>query len=264
MNTLSHNFNRGINPKSLRPALRRLRLAATGIATLALGWTVPALADCVDTRKATAGEMEFHSRAMAALVAALPPAPVGAKLQNKDSLTTLGQQCQGPIGDFNLEASRFYEHNYRKSIVSVAINVRQMPVSAAVLSGAYGAASPSRSAGLKVNNVVWKVDGSDSPLRQALADAIDRTRLQSLVGKPLPTVAESQALAAQAVPATVAGTATAVHATPAPSVPATQTATQPAAADPSAPASPPSQAGAAEPIKDAVDTVNKLRGLFGR
>ena len=105
---------------------------------------------------------------------------------------------------------------------------------------------------MKVNNVVWIIDGSDSPLHQALADAIDRPRLQALVGKPLPTVEESQALAAQAVPATVA------------EVPAASPATQ--AMDPpdssaSAVQVAPSATGS---IDGAVDTGNKLRGLFGR
>ena len=236
-----------------RPRRAPHRLAA-GLAALALSWPVLLLADCVDTRKPTAGEADFHSRAIAALVAALPPVPVGGKLQNKDSVPTLGQQCAGTTGDFNLQASRFYELNYRKSIVSVAMNVAQLPAATA-LSAAYGAASPKRSAGLKVNNVVWTVSGSDSPLRQTLVDSMDRSRLQAMVGKPLPSVAESQALAAQAVPASVAGAAPAAAA-PAPSSPATHSTE-------AAPA-PAGQAGASEPMKDAVDTVNKLRGLFGR
>lgn len=251
MNTLSRALNTGINAKPPRFAPHRL---AVGIAALVLGWPLAAQADCVDTRKATAGEVEFFNRAIAALVAALPPVPVGGKLQNKDSVPTLGQQCQGTTGDFSLEASRFYELNYRKSIVSVAINATRLPAADTGLSAAYGSASPKRSAGLKVNNVVWTVSGSDSPLRKALVDAIDRTRLEAMVGKPLPSVAESRALAAQAVPATVAGAASA------PNSPATQTAAQPA--NPSAPAAS-GQAGA-EPMKDAAETVNKLRGLFGR
>jgi hypothetical protein len=225
------------------------------IAVLSLGWPALVLADCVDTRKATAAEVEFHGRAMAALVAALPPVPVGGKLQNQDSVTTLGQQCKGVTGDFNLEATRFYELNFRKSIVSVAINARQLRADAAGLSESYGSASPNRSAALKVNNVVWTVSGSDSPLRQALVDAMDRTRLQGLVGKPLPSVAESQALASQAVPATVAGSAVGA---PASNVSTVQTAPQPAAAPLAAPTAAP------EPLKEAVDAVNKLRGLFGR
>ncbi len=248
--------------RDLRPCIdaKGFRSITMGLAAgvLALVCSLPALADCVDTRKPTAGEAEFHSRAMAALVAALPPVPVGGQLQNKDSVTSLGQQCQGATGDFNLEATRFYELNYRKAIVSVSINATRLPATD-TLSAAYGAASPKRSAGLKVNNVVWRISGSDSPLRHALVGAIDRARLESMVGKPLPTVAESRALADQAVPASIAQPAAAA---PASSAPASQTAGQSAPANPSPPASS-GQAGASEPVKDAVDTVNKLRGLFG-
>ena len=251
MNTLSHDSSMCIKAKAPRFARHRL---SVGIAVLVLGCPLVVLADCVDTRKATAAETEFFNRGIAAVLAALPPVPAGGKLQNKDSVPTLGEQCQGTTGDFSLEASRFYEHNWRKSIVSVAINATRLPAGDPGLSAAYGPASPKRSAGLKVNNVVWTVSGSDSPLRQALVDAIDRARLEAMVGKPLPSVAESQALAAQAVPATVAGAA------PAANAPAAQTTTQP---NPSAPA-PAGQAGASDLTKDAVDTMNKLRGLFGR
>ena len=251
-------------------ASRRL---AAGLAVLALCWPLVASADCVDTRKPTAAELEFFRRGQAAVLAALPPLPVGAVLQYKDSEPSIGMPCAGgAIGDFSMEATRAYELNFRKSIVSVRINVRQLPRADPVLVGAYGQASPKRSAGLRVTNVVWEVSGSDSPLRQALADAIDRTRLEALVGNPLPSVAESQALAAQAVPATVA--AAPARAAPAPNVPppqtattqaaTTQAATQPAAApNPAVPAAPGTQP-AAMPINEVVDTVNRLRGLFGR
>ncbi len=73
MNT-SHGVIMELNAKPLCSAHHRL---AAGIAVLALGWPVLASADCVDMRKPTAGEMEFHSRAIATLVAALPPVPVG-------------------------------------------------------------------------------------------------------------------------------------------------------------------------------------------
>jgi hypothetical protein len=226
---------------------------------LTLGWPALALADCVDTRKATAGEIEFHRRALATLLAALPPAPVGGSLQYKDSVPTLGQQC-GPVGDFTVQASRAYQHNYRKAIVSMAINAQRLPA-ATNLSESYGAPSPGRSAGLKVNNVTWTVDGSDSPLRKTLSEAIDRERLRGLVGKPLPSVAESEALAAQAVPATVSGAAPAPAPVPG-AAPATQASTQPPGAQPSM--QPAAQTAGPEPIKDAADAVNKLRGLFGR
>ena len=243
-------------PGHCAPCCIALRVAAAGIAVLALGSPLPVLADCVDTRKPTAAEVEFHGRAMAALVAALPPLPVDAKLRNSDSLTSLGQQCQGKTGDFTLQASRNYEHNSRLAIVSIEINATRMPVPGNDPSGAYGTASPGRSAGLKVNNVVWRVSGSDSPLRKTLAEAMDTARLQAWVGKPLPSVAESRALAAQAVPATVAGSTGAAQVANVP-------ATQPAAANPSAPTAP-AQTGTSDSVKDTVDAVNKLRGLFGR
>jgi hypothetical protein len=254
MNTFL-DLSMGLKAWPLRSAPRR---AIAGIAVLALAWPVLALADCVDTRKPTAAETDFHSRAMAAIIAALPPVPVGGKLQNKDSVPTLGQQCVGVTGDFNLEASRFYELNDRKSIVTVLINVARLPAPDA-LAGAYGSASPKRSAGLTVNNVVWRVSGSDSPLRQALVDGIDRSRLEGMVGKPLPTVAASQAIAAQAVPATVAGP---VAAPAASTTSTTSTATQPAA--PATPSAPAASGQVSDPVKDAADTVNRLRGLFGR
>jgi hypothetical protein len=252
MTHLSRDLNIGIGTKLLQFSLRRL---AAGMTVLVLGWPLAAVADCVDTRKATAAETEFFNRGIAALVAALPPVPAGGKLQNKDSVPSLGQQCQGTTGDFNLEASRFYEHNYRKTIVTMQMNAIRLPTTEAGLSAAYGPASPKRSAGLKVTNVVWTVSGSDSPLRKALVDAIDRARLEAMVGKPLPSVATSQALAAQAVPATVAG----VTAAPSPGSPAAQ----PAASNPSAPAAS-GQASTSDSVKDAADTVNKIRGLFGR
>lgn len=254
MNT-SPEPTRGPNAKPLCAAPHRL---AVGIAVLALGWPVLASADCVDTRKATAAEADFHSRAAAALMAALPPVPSGGKLQQSDTVPTLGPQCKGVTGDFRLEATRWYELNWRKSIVTVAINVPRLPATDNVLSAAYGTASPNGNAALKVNNVVWSVSGSDSPLRQALVDSMDRTRLEGWVGKPLPSVAESKALAAQAVPATVAGTAAAPNAPTAPA--ATQAEARTSAAAPTLPG----QAAGPEPVKDAVDSINKLRGLFGR
>jgi hypothetical protein len=238
----------------------RLTMRAAGIAVLALALPLPALADCVDTRKATAAEREFHSRAIAALIASLPPVPVGGKLQNPDRVPTLGDnQCVGATGDFSVQASRYYELNHRLAIVEVEMNRIELPAAGALVS-TYGSASPKRSAGLKVTNVMWRVSGSDSPLRQALVDGIDRARLEGMVGKPLPSVAESQALAARAVPATVAATSSSPAAA---ASSASGTTAQPtASASSSAPA--PAQAGASDTVKDAADTINKLRGLFGR
>ena len=143
-------------------------------------------------------------------------------------------------------------------------------------SGAYGAASPAKSAGLKVHNVGFSVGGSDGPLRQALAAAVDRTRLQALVGRPLPNEAQSEAYAAMATPVVVPGLPGAVSTTAAPTVePTSAKAATPASAQTTAaerpgtaaaPAATPKPAAtpAAEPVKKAADAVNTLRGLFGR
>jgi hypothetical protein len=236
--------------------IRTRNLYVAGTAVLALGWPVPALADCVDTRKPTAAEIDFHSRGIAALAAALPPLPVGATLHRKDGFSTIGSnQCVGKTGDFSLDASREYQHNGRWATMYVSMNVARVPVLGTGPSGVYGAESPGRSAGLKVHNVVWYMSGSDSPLRKTLAEAMDRERLQGLVGKPLPSVAQSQALAAQAVPATVPAVSIVAPATAAGST--TTPAAQPVAAPAGQPAAP-------DPMRDTLDTVNRLRGLFGR
>lgn len=248
------------NPPSSVPWRTRRPFVAVG-AALVLAWPVAALADCPDTRKATAAEIDFHARATAALLAALPPVPAGGSLQNDDRVTTLGQQCKGTSGDFTVEVSRWYQHNHRLAIVSVSMNVPRLPGPDTVPFAAYGSASPARSAGLQVHNVVWKVSGSDSPLRKGLADAIDRERLQAMLGKPLPSVAESRAFAAQAAPVTI-GTVPA----PAPAAPTANAPAQQPAAQAAVPATQPVAPNAAvpDPVGGAVDAVNKLRGLFGR
>ena len=65
-----------MNIKSLLCPPRRL---AVGIAALALCWPLIAAADCT-ARKPKAAEIEFNTRALAALVAALPPAPAGVQM----------------------------------------------------------------------------------------------------------------------------------------------------------------------------------------
>ena len=89
-----------------------LRLAAA----LALCAPLLALADCIDgVREPTAAEVEFHRRAIAVLVAALPPAPAGAVIdgtpQDKRS-PTIGVLCKGPdghkLGALDLNVSQNY------------------------------------------------------------------------------------------------------------------------------------------------------------
>ena len=163
--------------------------------------------------------------------------------------------------------------------VVVGMNLQRLPTAnERAVVGVHGAASPGKSVGLKVHNVAWSAVGADGPLRQTLAAAMGSARLQALVGQPLPSEAESGAVAAKATPTPVpdlpasalAGmsgtsastasvtasptTTTAAAATTAPAVPAV----------PAVPAMPPTQPAAAEPVKKAAEAVNLLRGLLGR
>ena len=154
--------------------------------------------------------------------------------------------------------------------IVVGMNLQRLPMANdRTVAGSHGVASPGKSVGLKVHNVAWSAVGADGPLRQSLAAAMDRTQLQALVGKPLPSESESEAVAAKATPTVVpdlpasalaaatAPTATTTTATAAPAAPATPA---------TAPATPPAQAPApaAEPVKKAAEAVNLLRGLLGR
>ena len=78
--------------------------------------------------------------------------------------------------------------------VILAINAKQLPAAAENLA-AFGAASPKGNAGLKVTNAMVMVDGPAGRPRQMIFDAIDKSALQSLVGKPLPPVSQSEAQA---------------------------------------------------------------------
>ena len=364
-----------MNIKSLPCPPRRL---AVGIAALALCWPLIAAADCT-TRKPKAVEIDFNTRAMAALVAALPPAPAGVQMSEgkpydfKTVPDVYEVLCDfSKEGDFSVSTRRNYlrkhteaerkywdiqyealqtqagalrklppekvaqeqalrqqsnaqwqatrdaekagdkpaaqardaqyralrnqadaiqiaheasvkpqldELNRRRTGINladqrveivIAMNLQRLPTATdRSVVGSQGAASPGKSAGLRVNNVAWSVGGTDGSLRQALAGAIDRARLQALVGKPLPGAAESEAFAARAVPVSVADLPAAVPGTAA--APAAQ-AEVTAAAAPAAPAAPQSpNALPASPVnssadtaRKAVDAVNQLRGMFGR
>lgn len=238
-----------------------------------------AYADCVDTVPLSAQERDFYMRANAVLKSFLRPAPSVERIRSDDSVTDPAQlsSCKGDkkVGDFTPEVSRKYiwpdpKGNAADTVITltIAINVRSFDNRAGnYAGGAYGSPSPGRSAGLKVINVEWKltdagrgVQSQRDALRTSLAAVIDRQRIEGLVGRPLPSMAESDVMAKKAGPTQLV--------TPAPSAPAAvaMPASGAAAALPSpagtgaAPSTPPPT----DAVKDAVDTVQKLRGLFGR
>lgn len=183
-------------------------------------------------------------------------------VQHRDSVKPETTALDKQRTDIDLVAQRVQ--------VQTAMNLPRLPPAGSDESrGAYGVASPAKSAGLKVHNIVWAVEGTEGPLRQALAAAIDRARLQSLVGRPLPSEAESEALALQTAPVSVAAAAVGgantpmSGADPTPATTAAATPAPPSGATTTAPAAG-NEAAAIEPLKKAANAVDKLRGLLGR
>ena len=168
--------------------------------------------------------------------------------------------------------------------INLGMNRRTLPQpDERTLAATSGAASPGRSAGLKVTNVALAVTGPAGMPRQALFDAVDRSRLQALVGKPLPTVADSEALAAAAAasrrrPPSAVRRATRMQPQRSPPAPRRLRRTgrrrrkrPPRRRRPRMRLRPPPPAlpnpvrkTAALSAQDAANAVNKLKGLFGR
>jgi hypothetical protein len=258
-------------------------LLCTACLTATTAW-----ADCVDTVRLSAQERDFYLRANAVLKSLLRPAPQADKLRANDSVTDPGdiQTCKDDkkLGDFTVGVSRKYiwpdpKGNMADSVVTLnlAINATKFDSSGTQYQGAFGSPSTNRSAGLKVHNVVWSLTGSSfgiaaqtETLRASLAEGLERDRMEKLVGRPLPSVAESDALAKKAAPTTLLSSSAApTAATAAPIAPNRTTAPGPSAAPAAvaaAPAAPsePAAAPAPDPIKEVTDSIQKLRGLFGR
>lgn len=259
-----------------QPVLKKFLLCA------ALVFTASAQADCVDTVGLTPQEKDFYQRANAALKSLLRPPPVADKLWSSDSAVDPGQievcKSDKKPGNFSVSVSRKYvwpdpKGNMADSVVTlnVAMNVEKFESIDPNYSGTFGSPSPARSAGLKVQNVVWSLTGSGygiaaqtETLRASLAEGLERDRMERLVGKPLPSVAESEALAKKAAPSKMLAAAASA---PAANTQASNTAPPVAAPSPSpSPASPetPSAASAVDMVKGLGDSLQKLRGLLGQ
>ncbi len=237
-------------------------------------------ADCVDTVPLSAPERDFMLRANAALKTLLPSAPSAEGLRASDADTNPDQfnVCKGEKkqGDFTVRVSRKFiwpdpKKHSADTVVTVnfAMNVKNFAAPAGNYSGAYGSPSPTLSAGLKVNNVEWKVDAASygvreqiEQLRGSLAAAIERDRLAALVGKPLPSVAASAAMKKTGPTPLIATSATATASAPA--VPGAAPAAATPASDNTGTALPGPAPSTTDTLKEAADTVQKLRGLFGR
>jgi hypothetical protein len=245
-------------------------------------YTAGVHADCVDTVGLTAAERDFHNRATAALKSFLRPAPAGENIRVSDSVPDAQgiQACKGEKkpGDFTVQVLRKYiwpdpKKNSADTAVTLelSINTSSFGKSLGDYSGAYGSPSPGRSVGLQVHNVEWKVSAASygvkaqqDSLVASIAAVVDRERLQAMVGRPLPSVAASDAIAKKVPPTQLVAAA--------PSAPAAAVSTgSPAAVAPAVTSERASTTGAAPPaaasndsVRDAADAVQRLRGLFGR
>lgn len=236
-------------------------------------------ADCVDTVPLSAPERDFILRANAALKTLLPAAPSAQGLRASDSETSTDYEvCKGEKkqGNFTVGVSRKFiwpdpkKHGADAVVtVSFAMNVKDFAPAAGNYSGAYGSPSPTLSAGLKVNNVEWKVDAASygvreqvEQLRASVAAAIERDRLAALVGKPLPSVAASAAMKKPGPTPLIAAAAGATG--PAPTAAGGPAPSATPVSERSGTALPAPAPTAPDTFKDAADSVQKLRGLFGR
>ena len=237
-----------------------------------------ARADCVDTVGLTPQEKDFYQRANAVLKSLLRPPPAADKLWSADSMSDPNniEVCKSDKkpGNFTVVVSRKYvwpdpKGNMADAVVTLrlAINADKFDASDAKYSGAYGSPSPTRSAGLKVQNVVWALDGSSygiaaqiETLRASLAEGLERDRMEKLLGRPLPSVAESEALAKKAAPTKMLASEPAAPVAPAAAANTQVASPSPVVAAPEAPA----PASPADMVKSLGDSFQKLRGLLGQ
>jgi len=218
----------------------------------------PAFADCVGGgRRSTPEEQAYAKKLTAALNAALPAAPAPMALESEPQVivqTACKDMAVGEVGAM-ISANYVASPNYNDRVkLTLRVNY-PFPGTKDLVLGSL----PKKPARFKVHNVVINVDGYKAQYMAAVEQALDRARLQALIDAPLPdepppvawvvgkpgqASPKADAAATSAAPATSAGsTATS----------ADQRGAAPAQPDP------------ARAVADkTMDTVNKLRGLFGR
>lgn len=173
------------------------------------------------------------------------------------------------VGALRAKADALQTHP-QELVVQLRVNAARLDVAGDTRRAQWRTHGEPHAGGLVVRNVTVVVGGPEGAARQRLWDALDHTRIQALVGAPLPSVAESSARAAAQPAAAIAAPVTAPSPSPSPA-PVARTAPAP---EPATAASAPAQtavrkdeprpADAPAVARDAVNTVNKLKGLLGR
>ncbi len=212
--------------------MKRLLLSAALSVVLAPAAT---WADCVDgSRDVTPQETEFGRKLGESLKAAMPAAPAPLALERVPEVSVQGSPCKGtPVGEVGARSTANYASSLHYSDrVTVTLRANHpWPDAGDIVIGSM----PKKAPPFKVSNLVVKVDGHNAQYVESVKQALDRKRLQALIDQPLPD-------------------------TPAP--PAwTVSAAGPGAGGGTTPG------GGSSPTditQQAQDTVNKLRGLFGR
>lgn len=219
-----------------------------------------ALADCVDgSRDRTPREQAFADKLAASLRAALPAAPAPLSMPREPQVTVQGPCRDTPVGKLVARVSADYTASLHYSD-RVTVTLRANDAYPGADDLVFGTL-PKKPAPFKLHNLVVKVDGHKPKYVEAVKQALDRDRLQRLIDAPLPEAPPPAAWAVGAPAAAKAGTAPAASASASPA--STTTPSKPAAASlgESAPPAPDPTRAVADKAKD---TVNKLRGLFGR
>ncbi|ODU98310.1 MAG: hypothetical protein ABT20_18225 [Rubrivivax sp. SCN 70-15] len=226
---------------------RSQRMKTSTIAGLSLALAAAAApaawADCIDGgREPTPAEKAFTVRLTASLKAAMPAAPAPLHLEREPQVVVQGVCKDTPVGSAaamaiaDYAASTYYADRVK---VTLRANFAYPGANDLVLGSL-----PKKPAPFEVHNLVVTVDGHKAPYVDALKRAIDRSRLQALLDRPLPDTPPPAAWS-------VSGPAAAAP-TPVP----------PAATVPErAPTAPDPAQAVADKAKDAV---NRLRGLLGR
>jgi len=228
-------------------------------------WIVVALAltpasvwaDCVGgTRPITTEERDFNRRLNESLRAALPAAPAPLYLESEPQVTVPAFACKdAPVGatDAIVMANYTASLNYSDRVgLKIRANYA-FPTKDDLVLGTL----PTKPAGFKVYNLVVSVDGYNAQYMEAVKQAVDRARLQAMIDQPLPATPPPVAWHVGKAGATASAPATA---------PASDAATASSAGSPASTTSPKTETEPAQPdvAQQTKDTVNKLRGLFGR
>jgi hypothetical protein len=136
------------------------------------------------TRERTAAEQDFIRKLGASLKAAMPAAPAPLALEGEPQVIIETACNDTPVGKVSvLVTANYAASNYYADRVKLTIRANYAYPGANDL--VFGAL-PKKPGAYKVHNLVVNVDGHKADYMAAVKQALDRARLQTIIGKPLP------------------------------------------------------------------------------